>query len=286
MEKYGKVFKILREAKNMSLKEVAGDFVTPSQLSRFENGKSNLTVDTFFNCLKRMDVLQGEFSTFYSLYYQDEDVRLSLELNKALENQNTSYFRKLIQEYQERFELEERKSDRVLIAVFHVMLNLCDASLVIPDSECQVISDYLMSIDEWCFYEIWILGYCARALSTRSLEILCSELIGRTQFYHDIGENRRRVYKVALNIVGHILDRGEERIASKMIRSIEALDILERDLSERLQLKFSKAHLQYLQGDIRGLKAMHELLKVTKLLDCYYFSKQIEDTISQLTDMQ
>ncbi len=31
----------------MSLKEVAGDFVTPAQLSRFENGKSNLSVDTF-----------------------------------------------------------------------------------------------------------------------------------------------------------------------------------------------------------------------------------------------
>lgn len=59
MEKYGKVFKIIRKSKKMSLKEVAGEFVTPAQLSRFENGKSNLSVDTFFNCLKRMDILQG-----------------------------------------------------------------------------------------------------------------------------------------------------------------------------------------------------------------------------------
>lgn len=78
MEEYGKVFKILRESKNMSLKEVAGDFVTPAQLSRFENGKSNLSVDTFFNCLQRMDVLQGEFFTFYQAYNQCEDTRLSL----------------------------------------------------------------------------------------------------------------------------------------------------------------------------------------------------------------
>lgn len=285
MEKYGKVFKILRKAKNMSLKEVAGDFVTPAQLSRFENGKSNLSVDTFFNCLKRMDILQGEFSTFYNLYYQDEDVRLSPELIRAIENRNISYFRKLIQEYKERFEVEGRKSDRVLIAVFHVMLNRCDDSIVIPDSECQVISDYLMSIDEWCFYEIWILGYCARALSTKSLEILCSELIGRTQFYHGIVENRRRVYRVALNIVGHLLDRGEERISSKIIRSIDALEILENDLFERLQFKFFKGYLQYLQGNPTGVSIMKECKKMADFLDCYDLSKQIEDTISQLTDM-
>lgn len=94
MSNYGKVFKMIRESKNMSLKEVAGDFVTPAQLSRFENGKSNLSVDTFFHCLENMDVLQGEFSTFYHSYYQDEDIRVSVEIRQAVENHNTSYFRK------------------------------------------------------------------------------------------------------------------------------------------------------------------------------------------------
>lgn len=86
MEKYGKVFKMIRESKNMSLKEVAGDFVSPTQLSRFENGKSNLSVDTFFNCLENMDVLQGEFSTFYHSYYQNQDLQVLLDLLHALVN--------------------------------------------------------------------------------------------------------------------------------------------------------------------------------------------------------
>ena len=112
MSNYGKVFKMIRESKNMSLKEVAGDFVTPAQLSRFENGKSNLSVDTFFHCLENMDVLQGEFSTFYHSYYQDEDIRVSVEIRQATENHNTSYFRKKIKEYQQRYEENQRKSDR------------------------------------------------------------------------------------------------------------------------------------------------------------------------------
>ena len=284
-DSYGKVFKMIRESKNMSLKEVAGDFVTPAQLSRFENGKSNLSVDTFFYCLRRMDVLQGDFSTFYSAYFQNQDVRLSPQLLKAIQSRNIGYLDKQIKEYQERFAEEGRKSDRVLIAVFHVMINRCDPKQGVPETERQVIADYLMSVDEWCFYELWILGYCARSLNTKLLELLSSELLNRTQFFNGITENRKRVYKVLLNIVGHLLDRKEDRTAARLINSLDSLDILEADLYERLQLKFAKGHLNYLQGNIKGLETMKKCQEMANFLDCYDLSQQIEDTFAQFTDM-
>lgn len=284
-DSYGKIFKIIRESKNMSLKEVAGDFVTPAQLSRFENGKSNISVDTFFYCLRRMDVLQGEFSTFYSAYFQNQDVRLSPQLLKAIQSRNIGYLDKQIKEYQERFAEEGRKSDRVLIAVFHVMINRCDPKQGVPETERQVIADYLMSVDEWCFYELWILGYCARSLNTKLLELLSSELLNRTQFFNGITENRKRVYKVLLNIVGHLLDRKEDRTAARLINSLDSLDILEADLYERLQLKFAKGHLNYLQGNIKGLETMKKCQEMANFLDCYDLSQQIEDTFAQFTDM-
>ncbi|WP_221913029.1 Rgg/GadR/MutR family transcriptional regulator [Streptococcus halichoeri] len=285
MGKYGKVFKIIRESKNMSLKEVAGDFVTPAQLSRFENGKSNLSVDIFFYCLGRMDILQGEFSTFYSSYFQDEDVRLSLELRHALENRNISYLQRKIQEYEKKVLKHNSKSDRVLIAVFHSMINKCDSNITIPDTEKQIIADYLMSINEWCFYELWILGTCSRALSTRALELLGTELVSRTQFYNGIEENRRRVYRILLNLASELLNRGEERVAASFIRKLDNLNILEQDIFERLQLKFLKSHFNYLQGNARGLKEMKECQRIAEFLDCYDISRQIEATISKFTDM-
>lgn len=285
MEKYGKVFRTIRESKNMSLKEVAGDFVTPAQLSRFENGKSNLSVDTFFKCLQRMDVLQGEFSTFYNMYYQSEDVRVSIDLHKALQDRNGRYFEQKINEFQKKFESEGRKSDRVLIAVFHVMLNKCNSDKKISEVEKKVIADYLLSIDEWCLYEIWIFGNCIRSLSSQMINVLCAELISRTQFYHGIKENLRRIYGVLLAAVGILLDRGEERLAAKLIRSIEGFGIFEDDLFERLQMTFYKAQLKYLQGDLEAFGTMKKLLEMAQLLECYNLSQHIEDTISQLTDM-
>lgn len=281
-DSYGKVFKMIRESKNMSLKEVAGDFVTPAQLSRFENGKSNLSVDTFFYCLRRMDVLQGEFFSLFDAYFQDQDVRLSSQLYKSIETGNIGYFKKQIREYQERFEENGRKSDRVLIAVFHVMMNRCDSTQIIPEAEKEVIADYLMSVDEWCFYELWILSYCARALSTKLLELLCSELLNRTQFFHTITENRQRIYRVLLNVVSILLDRKETIVAAKFIHSLDSLDIMEGDLYERQQLKFAKGHLNYLQGNIKGLETMKKCKEIADFLDCYDLSQQIEDTFTHL----
>ena len=252
----------------MSLKDVAGDFVTPAQLSRFENGKSNLSVDTFFNCLKNMDVLQGEFSTFYHSYFQDEDVRLSKELRQAVESRNVGYFQKMIKEYEMRYLESNKKSDRVFIAVLYVMRNRCNMQESVPKEERQVISDYLMSIDEWCLYEVWIFTNCSRALSSKMIELLGGEVIHRTKFYIGIEENRRRVSRLLLNITGEILDRGEERVAAKFIRYLDQLYIRETDMFERLQLKFIKAQFSYLCGNGKGLEDMKECQRIANFLDC------------------
>lgn len=139
-----------------------------------------------------------------------------------------------------------------------------------------------MSVDEWCFYELWILSYCARALSTKLLELLCSELLNRTQFFHTITENRQRIYRVLLNVVSILLDRKETIVAAKFIHSLDSLDIMEGDLYERQQLKFAKGHLNYLQGNIKGLETMKKCKEIADFLDCYDLSQQIEDTFTHL----
>lgn len=284
METYGKVFKILRESKNLSLAEVAGDYVSTAQLSRFENGKSRLSVDLFFACLKNMDVLQGEFSTFYDVYYQQEDIRTSVRLYTEMNNRNTYFIKQELSKLKEEYDRTGRKSTRVLVAVLYVFLNKCDKNYQVPIVEEEVITDYLFSIDEWCFYELWIFGACYKVLNIQTLETFIHEIVARTQFYMGIEANRKKVYRIILNILGYLLDIGEERRASKLIRLVQSLDILENDVFERLQLKFCQAHLAYLQGDKATLDTMKECQRFAEFLDCYYLSEAISETIQGLTD--
>ena len=61
---YGAIFRQIRINKGMKLKEAAGDTLSPSQLSRFENGLSMVTVETFYEALKNIN--DQEFDRFNS----------------------------------------------------------------------------------------------------------------------------------------------------------------------------------------------------------------------------
>lgn len=53
---YGEIIQKIRQDRNMSLKEAAGDAITPNNLSRFEKGLSTVKVDTFFYLLDKLNV--------------------------------------------------------------------------------------------------------------------------------------------------------------------------------------------------------------------------------------
>ena len=49
---YGEIIQKIRQDRNRTLKEAAGDVITPNNLSRFEKGLSSIKVDTFFEILQ------------------------------------------------------------------------------------------------------------------------------------------------------------------------------------------------------------------------------------------
>ena len=59
---YGKIIKQIRKSKNMTLKEVAGEALSSSQLSRFENEKSVIPVDLFYEVLDNLNSTTEEFN--------------------------------------------------------------------------------------------------------------------------------------------------------------------------------------------------------------------------------
>ena len=60
-EHLGETLKAIRQAKHLSLREVAGEQVSIAQLSRFERGLSTLSVFSFYHCLTNMDLDFADF---------------------------------------------------------------------------------------------------------------------------------------------------------------------------------------------------------------------------------
>ena len=85
---YGEIIQKIRQDRNMTLKEAAGDVITPNNLSRFEKGLATIKVDTFFEILNRFN-LDGEDYAEVLHIQNDGSQRVKQILNALSKNDRT-----------------------------------------------------------------------------------------------------------------------------------------------------------------------------------------------------
>mgnify|MGYP000849936399 FL=1 len=68
---YGEIVYKIRQDRNMSLKEAAGDAITPNNLSRFEKGLATVKVDTFFELLANLNFDLEDLSNILFIHQAD-----------------------------------------------------------------------------------------------------------------------------------------------------------------------------------------------------------------------
>ena len=85
---YGEIIQKIRQDRNMTLKEAAGDVITPNNLSRFEKGLSSIKVDTFFEILNRFNLDEIDYTEV--LHIQNDGFqRVKQILNALSKNDRT-----------------------------------------------------------------------------------------------------------------------------------------------------------------------------------------------------
>ena len=85
---YGEIIQKIRQDRNMTLKEAAGDVITPNNLSRFEKGLSSIKVDTFFEILNRFNLDEIDYAEV--LHIQNDGFqRVKQILNALSKNDRT-----------------------------------------------------------------------------------------------------------------------------------------------------------------------------------------------------
>lgn len=79
---YGKIIHKIRQDRNMTLKEAAGDAITPNNLSRFEKGLASVKVDTFFEILSRFNLDGEDYIEVFQI--QDDNSQRAKQIINAL----------------------------------------------------------------------------------------------------------------------------------------------------------------------------------------------------------
>jgi len=277
LKTFGKIFKVIRESKNMTLKEVAAGDISVAQLSRFERGVSGITLDSFYCCLKNMAVSLDEFQYVYHNYIESDDVLFSKKVAEAYRENNVVKLQNILASSESLVEkFPEKKNYRLNTIVVRAVLSSCNPDFQISKKDIEFLTDHLFSVEEWGRYELWLFTNSVDLLTLETLETFASEMINRTQFYNDLPENRRRIIKMLLNVISVCIEGNHLQIAMKFLNYIDHSKIPETDLYDRMLIKYHKALYSYKVGNSHALSDIEQCLSLLEFLDSFGVAQKLK----------
>lgn len=277
LKTFGKIFKVIRESKNMSLKEVAAGDISVAQLSRFERGVSGITLDSFYCCLKNMAVSLDEFQYVYHNYIEADDALFSKKVADAYQENNVVKLQSILASSEALVEkFPEKKNYRLNTIVVRAVLSSCNPDFQISKKDIEFLTDHLFSVEEWGRYELWLFTNSVDFLTLETLKTFASEMINRTQFYNDLPENRRRIIKMLLNVISVCIEGNHLQIAMKFLNYIDHSKIPETDLYDRMLIKYHKALYSYKVGNSHALSDIEQCLSILEFLDSFGVAQKLK----------
>lgn len=281
-EQSGKVFHALRKSKHFSMTDLSDEEISQSQISRFERGESNLTIDKFLKLLSNMSVTLDEFQSISDNFSLSEEDQFRAELAHAYETQNAAQLRRMLKILEDKSKKDPAKkylsvNSIIIKAVLALVVNFS-----LPKEDIEFVQNYLMTVEDWGRYELWAFSNTIQLFNDSTLNLLASSILQKTAFYQDISENRRLIIRIILNLISLWIQRENFRLAFRYIRTLDKMDITIDFLYEKLMLRYNKGFYRYKNGDIQGLEIMKECNDILGTLGCFQDENPLNESHGEM----
>lgn len=243
---FGVTIREIRKSKSMTLKEAAGDTLSISQLSRFENGKSVIPVDLFYEILDNLNTTTEEFYFFMG---QKKD-RAILKTFDRIE----AYVSKRDQVKLKQLKSELEAENPALYSWGQFLIYFIDSILNLYDSKeqntAQPVLNYLMQVDDWGEMELRLYALFGFVFEVETTHFLMHTALKRSRKYLTVPAAARLLHTILSNnfstflFYGHI-EYAEETITLFDTEYSENIDAL----TPHIDFTFNKGLLAFKKGD-------------------------------------
>lgn len=262
----GGLLKEIRQAKGLTLRDVAGPYLSVSFLSKFERGETEISLSRFLSLLENLNM---DLAEFYGVYQEAEPTLAQNAIAKAglaYQENNALALKK--------YEREERaayqKTGRPYHLHYAIMMHSFYADLTgeeVPEADMKALTDYLFGVEYWGLAELILLGNAMSAIQTTTLNLLLTEMRQRTLGFGTTQEKERLRIQLYINGLNLFLARRELALAKRVLVELSDSGIPETWTYERLLLHFAKGQLAYFQGQTqKGEALMKECLTIGRML--------------------
>lgn len=271
--KLGYTLRKIRQSKQVSLCSLADEYLSKSQISRFERGESEIS------CIRLIHILNK--------------LHISLDEFLALHNEecaHTMSFDELIQYIRKEYSLQNINNIKSLLidsknyhlnsfekTMIKSIINTLDCNISPSKKEIQKLTDYLFKIDNWGYYEITLLANCIRTIPYNTVFLLTKELLKKYIYSASNKTNKRLVAQLAINCLIVSIDYNELHNCTFLINEIEKLLDNELNFYEQTVFLYATGYFELKKNNKNGLKKMKQALLIFESLGEHNIKVQYQE---------
>lgn len=247
----GELFRELRIARGLKLKDVASDKLSVSQLSKFENGQTMLSSDKLLVAISGIHMNFSEFGYALNNYQEPEFFKLGEKIAALHSKQDIDGLKKLLVTYKgyESFDVYNRLN----LLVIKVAIHSLDNGSLITDEDKKFLTNYLYEIEAWTEYELYIFGNTMSILSDSDLIFLGKAFEERSKLYSSLTSHKKSAEIAFLNLILILIERKEIYYVRYFMSKLEEI-LNYQDMFAITCLHVLKQVSDYLNGDVKSFE--------------------------------
>lgn len=247
----GELFRELRIARGLKLKDVASDKLSVSQLSKFENGQTMLSSDKLLVAISGIHMNFSEFGYALNNYQEPEFFKLGEKIAALHSKQDIDGLKKLLVTYKgyESFDVYNRLN----LLVIKVAIHSLDNGSLITDEDKKFLTNYLYEIEAWTEYELYIFGNTMSILSDSDLIFLGKVFEERSKLYSSLTSHKKSAEIAFLNLILILIERKEIYYVRYFMSKLEEI-LNYQDMFAITCLHVLKQVSDYLNGDVKSIE--------------------------------
>ena len=270
MKNLGKVFKELRESRKISLRKATGGGFSASLLSRFENGKSEISAQKLFVALENIHANVEELLFLARGFHQDAYSEFRNRIFEAIDPQDLTSLRTLYQREYQQLPFSKDRQQHILNAILiKSYMKAIDETVTLTSEEERVLHDYLFSVEIWGHYELLFFSSCSPLLSVQLLTKYTREMLRKSDFLQGVGKNLNIMHTLLLNAFMACIEIDDFTNALYFKKQIEKNFFEENETYFRIVYLWAEGLLDSKQGRTEeGQRKMEDAVRIFEVIGC------------------
>jgi Rgg/GadR/MutR family transcriptional activator len=214
---YGALYRKMREAKHIPLYAAAGDALSTAQLSRFETGKSEISVTKLFALLENINASPEEYAYMLRDYNMDYNTVFFAQALRYEKNLDYAKLRGLYRSAIHKFSQTRKAVYRLNGLYIKSILSVHEQPERLDASEKKYVVDFLENSYGWGQYELHIFIGCCLQIDYQTSLQFAKNMMDQTKFYLHVPANQELICVMLKAVAIRAINEHDFKNASKLI---------------------------------------------------------------------